>query len=183
VEVHVMSKARKASAGLLLYRLRDGRLEVFIAHMGGPFWASKDEGGWSIVKGEYEDHEDPFAAACREFAAETGSHPPRGRTLELGEVRQASGKRIVAWAIASDFDAASVRSNTFTLEWPRGSGQQREFPEIDRAGWFDTATARRKLVKGQLPFIELLERQVLRGADEPSSAPTCSAASLRKTQR
>jgi predicted NUDIX family NTP pyrophosphohydrolase len=156
-----MSKARKKSAGLLLYRLRDGRLEVFIAHMGGPFWANKDDGGWSIVKGEYEEHEDAFGAAAREFQEETGSPPPSGPTLELGEVRQPSGKRIVAWAIGSDFEAASVRSNTFTLEWPRGSGRQREFPEIDRAEWFDTATARRKLVKGQLPFIDRLERQVL----------------------
>lgn len=156
-----MSKTRKTSAGLLLYRLRDGRLEVFIAHMGGPFWAAKDEGGWSIVKGEYEQHEDPLAAARREFLEETGSPPPPGPTLELGEVRQPSGKRIVAWAIGSDFDAASVRSNTFTLEWPRGSGRQREFPEIDRAEWFDTETARRKLVRGQVPFIELLERRVL----------------------
>jgi predicted NUDIX family NTP pyrophosphohydrolase len=151
----------KKSAGLLLYRLRDGRLEVFIAHMGGPFWAGKDEGGWSIVKGEYEEHEDPRAAACREFLEETGSQPPTGRMLALGEVRQPSGKRIVAWAIESDFDADSVRSNTFTIEWPRGSGRQREFPEVDRAGWFDTQTARRKLVKGQVPFIDLLERQVL----------------------
>jgi predicted NUDIX family NTP pyrophosphohydrolase len=151
----------KKSAGLLLYRLRDGRLEVFIAHMGGPFWAGKDEGGWSIVKGEYEEHEDPHAAACREFLEETGSQPPTGRMLALGEVRQPSGKRIVAWAIESDFDADSVRSNTFTIEWPRGSGRQREFPEVDRAGWFDTQTARRKLVKGQVPFIDLLERQVL----------------------
>jgi predicted NUDIX family NTP pyrophosphohydrolase len=148
----------RRSAGLLLYRLRDGRLEVFIAHMGGPFWARKDVGGWSIVKGEYEEHEDPFAAACREFAEETGSEPPRGRTLDLGEIRQPSGKRIVAWAIESDFDAASVRSNTFTLEWPPRSGRQREFPEIDRADWFDTATARQKLVKGQRPFIDALER-------------------------
>jgi len=143
--------------------MRDGRLEVFIAHMGGPFWANKDEGGWSIVKGEYEDGEDPYAAARREFREETGSDPPAGRTLELGEVRQPSGKRIVAWAIESDFDAASVRSNTFALEWPRGSGRLTEFPEIDRAGWFDAATAREKLVKGQVPFVELLEQQILSG--------------------
>ena len=153
----------KRSAGLLLYRLRDGRLEVLIAHMGGPFWARKDEGGWSIVKGEYEEHEDPLAAARREFLEETGSEPPVGTALALGEVRQPSGKRIVAWAIESDFDADSIRSNTFTIEWPRGSGRQQEFPEIDRARWFDTQTARRKLVKGQVPFIDLLERQVLTG--------------------
>lgn len=151
----------KRSAGLLLYRMRGGRLEVFIAHMGGPFWASKDEGGWSIVKGEYEEGEDAFVAACREFQEETGSRPPSGRTVELPEVPQSGGKRIVAWAIESDFDPASVRSNKFMIEWPRGSGQQREFPEIDRADWFDTATARRKLVKGQVPFIDALEREIL----------------------
>jgi predicted NUDIX family NTP pyrophosphohydrolase len=153
----------KRSAGLLLYRLKDGRLEVFIAHMGGPFWARKDEGGWSIVKGEYEEHEDPFASARREFLEETGREPPEGPALALGEVRQSSGKRITAWAIESDFDAAGIRSNTFTIEWPRGSGRQREFPEIDRAGWFDTETARRKLVKGQVPLIDTLEQQVLAG--------------------
>jgi predicted NUDIX family NTP pyrophosphohydrolase len=156
-----MSRSRKRSAGLLLYRLRDSRLEVFIAHMGGPFWARKDDRGWSIVKGEFEEDEEPFAAARREFLEETGSEPPDGRTLELGEVRQPSGKRIVAWAIESDFDAASVRSNTFTLEWPRGSGEQQEFPEIDRADWFDTATARKKLLKGQVPFIDVLEGLLL----------------------
>lgn len=150
----------KRSAGLLLYRLRDSGLEVFIGHMGGPYWANKDERGWSIIKGQFEEDEDPFSAARREFLEETGSDPPSGRILALGEVRQPSGKRIVAWGIDSDFDAASVRSNTFTLEWPRGSGQVNEFPEIDRAEWFDTRTARRKLVKGQVPFIDLLERLV-----------------------
>jgi predicted NUDIX family NTP pyrophosphohydrolase len=149
------------SAGLLLYRLRDGRLEVLIAHMGGPFWERKDERAWSIIKGEYEEGEDPFDAACREFQEETGSAPPSGPTLELGEIRQSSRKRIVVWAIESDFDASNVRSNTFTLEWPKGSGEQREFPEIDRAEWFDTGTARQKLVKGQAPLIEALEREVL----------------------
>ncbi|HEX6459859.1 MAG TPA: NUDIX domain-containing protein [Thermoleophilaceae bacterium] len=151
----------KRSAGLLLYRLRDGQLEVFIAHMGGPFWARKDERAWSVIKGEYEQGEDPLEAARREFEEETGRPAPPGRTVELGELRQGSGKRVVAWAIEADFDPAAVRSNTFTLEWPPRSGQMREFPEIDRAEWFDTATARSKLVKGQVPFIDALERQVL----------------------
>jgi predicted NUDIX family NTP pyrophosphohydrolase len=155
-----VSNGKKRSAGLLLYRVRDERLEVFIAHMGGPFWAKKDDGGWSIVKGEYEEHEDPLVAARREFEEETGAPPPMGPTLTLGEVRQRSGKQITAWAIEADFDPAAVRSNTFTLEWPRGSGRMQEFPEIDRAGWFDVPTARRKLVKGQIPFLEILERQV-----------------------
>lgn len=151
----------KRSAGILLYRLRDGRLEVFIAHMGGPFWARKDEGAWSVIKGEYEQGEDPFDAARREFQEETGSPAPSGRVVDLGEVQQRSGKRVVAWAIEGEFDPASVRSNTFTVEWPRGSGELREFPEIDRAAWFDTTTARGKLVKGQVPFIDALEREVL----------------------
>jgi len=156
-----MSKGRKTSAGLLLYRVRGGELQVFIGHMGGPFWQNKDDGGWSIIKGEYEEHEDPFVAARREFAEETGSEPPTGTTVELGEVRQPSGKRITAWAIDSDFDPAAVKSNTFTMEWPPRSGRHQEFPEIDRADWFDTATARVKLVKGQVPFIDVLERRVL----------------------
>jgi predicted NUDIX family NTP pyrophosphohydrolase len=150
----------KTSAGLLLYRISAGQLEVFVAHMGGPFWAKKDDGGWSIIKGEYDAQEDPYAAALREFEEETGSKPPAGIVLELGEIRQSSGKRITAWAIESDFDPARVQSNTFTIEWPRGSGRQQEFPEIDRAGWFDAVTARRKLVQGQLPFVEILEQRL-----------------------
>jgi predicted NUDIX family NTP pyrophosphohydrolase len=146
------------SAGLLLYRVRELRLEVLIAHMGGPFWARKDKGAWSIVKGEYDDGEDPFAAAQREFTEETGSAPPASRALELGEVRQPSGKRVLAWAVEGDLDPATVVSNTFRMEWPRGSSQQREFPEIDRAEWFDAVTARRKLVPGQVPFVDALER-------------------------
>jgi predicted NUDIX family NTP pyrophosphohydrolase len=159
-----MSKASKTSAGLLLYRLRDGRLEVFIGHMGGPFWQKKDAGGWSIIKGEYEDGEDPLVAARREFAEETGTEAPQGATVALGEVRQPSGKRITAWAIEGDFDPAAVSSNTFTMEWPPRSGRYQEFPEIDRADWFDTATARAKLVSGQVPFIDVLERRVLEAA-------------------
>jgi predicted NUDIX family NTP pyrophosphohydrolase len=156
-----MTSAAKRSAGVLLYRFRDRRLEVLLAHMGGPFWANKDDGGWSLIKGEYDEEEDPFAAACREFLEETGSSAPAGPALGLGELRQPSGKRITAWAIEGEFDPASVHSNTFTIEWPRGSGMQRAFPEIDRAAWFDTHTARTKLVSGQVPFIEALERQVL----------------------
>jgi predicted NUDIX family NTP pyrophosphohydrolase len=153
-------KAR-TSAGLLPYRIRERRLEVFIAHMGGPFWANRDDGGWSIVKGEYDrEHEDPYAAAQREFSEETGMPFPPGPALALGEHRQANGKRVVAWAIEGDLDPALVDSNTFALEWPRGSGRMREFPEIDRAGWFDAATARRKLVKGQIAVVEALERRL-----------------------
>jgi predicted NUDIX family NTP pyrophosphohydrolase len=138
--------------------VRDGRLEVLIGHMGGPFWAKKDEHAWSIPKGEYGEGEDPLAAARREFEEETGTAPPDGPALELGEIRQSGGKRVVAWAVEGDLDPATVRSNTFTLEWPPRSGQLREFPEIDRAEWFDAATARRKLVKGQVGLVDALER-------------------------
>ena len=148
------------SAGLLLYRLRDGRPEVLIGHMGGPFWAKKDEGAWSVFKGEYEDGEDPFAAARREFQEETGSPPPDGPVIDLGEVRQSSGKRVTAWAVEGDFDPDTLESNTFTTEWPPRSGRQAEFPEVDRAEWFDLATARAKLVKAQAGFIDRLESEL-----------------------
>jgi predicted NUDIX family NTP pyrophosphohydrolase len=141
--------------------VRDGRLEVLLGHMGGPFWAKKDEGAWSIPKGEYDEHEDPLTAARREFEEETGTAPPDGPTIELGEIRQAGGKRVLAWAVEGDLDPATVRSNTFTLEWPPRSGQLQEFPEIDRGEWFDAATARRKLVKAQGAFVDALERLVV----------------------
>jgi predicted NUDIX family NTP pyrophosphohydrolase len=149
---------RKTSAGLLPYRIKRGRLEVFLGHMGGPFWAKRDAGDWSIIKGEHDAGEEPFAAACREFEEETGLPAPLEPAIELGEIRQPSGKLIAAWAVEGELDAAHVKSNTFTIEWPLGSGSQREFPEIDRASWFDATTARSKLVKGQLGFIDRLEQ-------------------------
>jgi predicted NUDIX family NTP pyrophosphohydrolase len=148
------------SAGLLLYRVRDGEPEVLLGHMGGPFWARKDERAWSIPKGEYGDDEDALAAARREFAEETGSAPPEGEVLALGEVRQSGGKRVVAWALAGDLDPATVRSNTFVMEWPPRSGRQQEFPEIDRAEWFGLGTARSKVVKGQMPLLDALEQKL-----------------------
>jgi predicted NUDIX family NTP pyrophosphohydrolase len=133
------------SAGLLLHRFRDGQPEVLIAHMGGPFWAKKDERAWSIPKGEYDDSdEEPLAAARREFEEELGSPPPDGNAIPLGEVKQSSGKLVVAWAVEGDFDPTKIESNTFTTEWPPRSGRTAEFPEIDRAEWVDLATARRK---------------------------------------
>lgn len=158
-----MGKAKIKSAGVLLYRIRDEQLEVFIGHMGGPFWAKKDDRGWSIPKGEYQPEEDPLAAAKREFTEEIGSEPPDGDLIELGEHRQPSGKRILAWALEGDFDPAKVRSNTFEVEWPPRSGKTAEFPEIDRAAWFDLATAEQKLVRGQVPFLGALE-EALRSA-------------------
>ncbi len=144
------------SAGMLLYRVDAGVLWVLIAHMGGPFWARKDERAWSIPKGEYADGDDPEAAAMREFGEEMGSPPPRGELIALGTVRQSSGKRITCYAVEADFDAANVRSNEFEMEWPRGSGVMRSFPEIDRAEWVDCATARAKLVAGQVTFLDRL---------------------------
>ena len=148
------------SAGLLLYRRRKGRIEVLLGHMGGPFWARKDERAWSIPKGEHPDAEDALAAARREFAEETGTRPPDGPTLDLGEVRQSGGKRVTAWAVEGDLDVASVKSNTFLHEWPPRSGRRQEFPEIDRAGWFDLDTARRKIVKGQVALVDRLEERL-----------------------
>ncbi len=144
----------KRSAALLVYRLSaDGALEVLVAHMGGPFWARRDARGWSIPKGECEAGEDPLATARREFAEEMGSPPPDGALAELGERRQPSGKVIVTYAVEGDFDLAGFRSNTFTLEWPRGSGKTQEFPEMDRAEWMTIGRASEMLVKGQVPIL------------------------------
>src|SRR6059036_3245168 len=126
----------KTSAGLLMFRLRDGEPEVLLVHPGGPFWAKKDEGAWSIPKGEFEAGEDPLEASRRELEEETGI-VARGTFVPLGSARQKSGKLVHAWALEQDADAASIRSNTFTLEWPPRSGHMREFPEVDRAAWFD----------------------------------------------
>jgi predicted NUDIX family NTP pyrophosphohydrolase len=147
----------KTSAGILLYRQGEAGLEVLIGHMGGPFWERKDEGAWSIPKGETKEGENPLAVAKREFAEELGSAPPDEPFLELGEVRQASGKRVVIFAAQGDLDTESVLSNTFEMEWPRGSGRIREFPEIDRAVWLSLAQAREKLIPAQVPFLERLE--------------------------
>ncbi len=132
-----MAGAEKRSAGLLLYRARAAGLEVLLGHMGGPFWAKKDDRGWSIPKGEFEPGEQPLAAARREFEEEMGSPPPAGPAIPLGELKQPSGKVISVWCVQGDFDPASLRSNTFALEWPPRSGRLQEFPEIDRAAWFD----------------------------------------------
>jgi predicted NUDIX family NTP pyrophosphohydrolase len=147
------------SAGTLLYQLDDGVLKVLIAHMGGPFWARKDERAWSIPKGEYDDAEDPRAAAAREFLEEMGSPLPEGELLDLGTVTQSGGKRITAYALNAGFDTTDVRSNLFEMEWPKGSGRMRSFPEVDRAEWVDCTTARVKLVSAQVAFVDrLLER-------------------------
>ena len=144
------------SAGLVVFRERDGALQVLLAHMGGPYWARKDAGAWSIPKGELEDGEDPLAGARREFAEELGQPPPGGPVIDLGEVRQRGGKRVVAFAVEGDFDPAQLRAGTFELEWPPRSGRTQAFPEVDRVAWFDLATAERKLVRGQVALLDRL---------------------------
>jgi predicted NUDIX family NTP pyrophosphohydrolase len=148
------------SAGILLWRRRVGAVEVWIAHMGGPFWASKDDGSWSVVKGEYAPDEDPFAAALREFAEETGQPAPEVDYRPLGELRQPSGKLIAVFAGESDTAPDPVASNTFELEWPPRSGRLQEFPEIDDARWFSLPDARVKILKGQRPILDALEASV-----------------------
>lgn len=145
------------SAGLVLYRRGDdGTIEVLLVHPGGPFWARKDEHAWSIPKGEHAPDEDPADAAEREFLEEIGQAPPAGRRVDLGEIRQSGGKRVHAFAVEGDLDPSEVVSNTFELEWPRGTGVMRSFPEVDRAEWFDLATARTKLHRGQVELVERL---------------------------
>ena len=145
----------KRSAGLLLYR-RAPELEVLLVHPGGPFFAKKDDGVWSVPKGEYEPDEDPLAAAVREFEEELGSPPPAGERIDLGEIKQRAGKIVTAWAVEGDIDASAVVSNTFEMEWPPRSGRTAEFPEIDRAEWFDLTTARTKILAAQQPFLDRL---------------------------
>jgi len=145
------------SAGILLYRRNsESQLEVWIAHMGGPFWARKDTHAWSIPKGEYLEVEDPLAAALREFAEEMGTPAPSVDYLELGTFRQPSGKLITAFSAEADFQPGLIVSNTFSLEWPKGSGLVQNYPEIDAAQWFTETEARTKLVKGQVPILDAL---------------------------
>jgi len=147
----------KLSAGLLPYRHRGQRLEVFIVHPGGPFWAHRDAGAWSIAKGEYDPGDDPLATARREFAEEVGVAPPDGDLTSLGDIKQPSGKLVTVFAVKADFEVDTVTSNTFTLEWPRGSGRLQEFPEVDDARWMSLPDARRALLSGQLGFLDRLE--------------------------
>ena len=144
------------SAGLLLYRTREGTREVLLAHPGGPFWANRDDGAWSIPKGEVDEGEDPYAAARREFAEELGAMPPDGDPIPLGEVRLKSRKTVVAWALEGDFDPSQLVSMTFETEWPPRSGRRQTFPEVDRAAWFDLETARVKVNAGQVPLLDAL---------------------------
>jgi predicted NUDIX family NTP pyrophosphohydrolase len=146
----------RESAGLLPFRVRGGELEVFLVHPGGPLWAKRDEGAWTIAKGELHLGEDPLSAARREFAEETGFELD-GEWIALGARKQSTGKIVHAWAVRADLDPAGIASNTFSMEWPPRSGERREFPEVDRAGWFTLDVARRKILKGQIAFLEDLE--------------------------
>jgi len=148
--------AKPISAGILLYRLRAGTLEVFLVHPGGPYWTRKDAGAWSIPKGEVEEGADAFGTARREFEEETGS-AIHGDFVSLAPLKQPSGKLVYAWAVNGDIDASSVKSNTFSMEWPPHSGRQQQFPEVDRGEWFNVAAAQEKITAGQRSFLDQLQ--------------------------
>jgi predicted NUDIX family NTP pyrophosphohydrolase len=153
-------KSSLASAGLLLHRVTGAGLEVLLVHPGGPFWARRDAGAWSIPKGEYGHDEEPLAAARREFQEELGVAPPEGEPDDLGEVRLKSGKYVRAWGLAGDLDPEAITSNTFSLEWPPRSGRSQAFPEVDRAQWFSVDQARQKVNPAQVALLDrLLERR------------------------
>jgi predicted NUDIX family NTP pyrophosphohydrolase len=151
---------KKKSAGILMFRRTGPEFEVLLVHPGGPFWAKKDLGAWSIPKGEFDEGEEPLAAAKREFREELGVEPDGafldGVFLELGTLVQPSRKEVIAWAAEGDFPVAELKSNTFELEWPPKSGRKKQFPEVDRAGWFSPSDARRKMLPGQVEFIDRL---------------------------
>jgi predicted NUDIX family NTP pyrophosphohydrolase len=150
----------KYSAGLLMYRRRNGTIELFLVHPGGPFWKNKDLGSWTIPKGEYQPDEDPLSAAKREFREETGCQPPAGpeaQFIPLTTVKQGGGKMVRAWAFEGECNPATVTSNRFEQEWPPGSGKRQTFPEVDKAAWFDLPEAKRRILKAQVSLIEELE--------------------------
>jgi predicted NUDIX family NTP pyrophosphohydrolase len=151
------AKRSRRSAGILLWRRNRGRLEVLLAHPGGPYFAQKDVGHWTVVKGEIERNEDPADVARREFAEETGHQVPEGPLIDLGEIRQAGGKVVRAWAVEGDLDPERSVSNVFEMEWPPHSGRMQEFAEIDRVEWFDLPTARTRIMPAQSPFLDRLE--------------------------
>ena len=153
-----VDKSGRVSAGVLLWRKRKGRVEVLLRHPGGPYFAGKDADHWTVLKGEVDPGEDLVTVALREFAEETGHQLPDGPLIELGDIRQRSGKRVFAWGVEGDLDPESAVSNSFEIEWPPGSGRVQEFPEIDRIAWFDLPAARVKIKAAQAPFLDRLER-------------------------
>jgi predicted NUDIX family NTP pyrophosphohydrolase len=159
----VTARSSRRSAGILLHRGGDDALEVLLVHPGGPAWSKRDLGAWSIPKGEIAEDEDPLASARREFEEELGTAPPSGEADDLGEIRQRSGKRVRAWALAGDLDASRIVSNTFMFEWPPRSGTMIEIPEVDRAEWFGIEVARERINSGQVPLLDRLEE--LLGSD------------------
>jgi predicted NUDIX family NTP pyrophosphohydrolase len=169
----------KLSAGLILFRVTNNIAEVLIGHPGGPFWAKKDAAAWSIPKGEYEEGEDPWEVARREFHEEIGFEAPHGDRIDFEPLKQPSGKIITAYAVKGDLDITGSRSNTFEMEWPKGSGKIQEFPEIDRVAWFTVAEARTKLLKGHVPFLDkLLSHPTLAGVAETGGAGDASQETL-----
>jgi predicted NUDIX family NTP pyrophosphohydrolase len=154
--------AKKRSAGILMYRREGENVLLLLVHPGGPFWAKKDFGSWSIPKGEYAEGEDALAAAKREFAEETG-FKPEGELQPLGELTQSGGKRVIAWAVCGNFDPQTLTSNRFEIEWPPRSGQIRSFPEVDRAAWFTVAEARERLLPAQTTLIDRLLERIVAG--------------------
>ncbi len=156
--------AGKRSAGIVLFRRTNAGVEVLLAHPGGPFWAKRDVGAWSVPKGEYEGDEAPLDAARREFEEELGVPMPAGEPIELGSVRQAGGKEVTAWAVEGDLDPQQVVPGTFEMEWPGGSGRMQQFPEVDRVAWFSLDHAFDKITKGQRPLLERLEALLRRQA-------------------
>ena len=153
-----VDKSGRTSAGILLWRRREGRLEVLLGHPGGPYFAGKDADHWTVLKGEVDPGEDRLEVARREFEEETGQEVPNGPAVELGDIRQKSGKRVLAWAMEGDLDPGTAISNTFEMEWPPRSGRMREFPEIDLVAWFDLREARVKIKAAQAAFLDRLER-------------------------
>ena len=151
---------KKQSAGILIYKKTESGVEVLLGHPGGPFWAKKDTGAWSIPKGEYTEDEDPLTAAKREFQEEIGQLAPNGDYLELGEAKRKDGKTIRAWAVQANIDASAISSNTFEIEWPPKSGKKQKFPEIDKAAWFPLEAASPKLHQGQAIFLERLAKEL-----------------------
>ena len=159
------------SAGILVYRFVGRRLQILLVHPGGPFWAGKDQAAWSIPKGLFEADETPLEAAKREFQEETG-FAADGDFIDLGTLRQSSGKIVHAWALEMDLDPARIVSNTFRMEWPKGSGRLQEYPEVDRGQWLDVPQARRKIVKGQARFIDALLEKLPAAATDPGRRRT-----------
>jgi predicted NUDIX family NTP pyrophosphohydrolase len=174
-------RSSKESAGILLYRVNEAVVEVLLAHPGGPYWRRRDDGAWTIPKGEVEPGEDELMAALREFAEETG-YRLDGSGLTLGSIRQPGGKMVHIWAIQGDWDPSRLASGSFSLEWPPRSGRMQSFPEIDRADWFSLEEGRRKILKGQAPFLDRLERSWQRRGTQsrytsakpgPKKSPPC----------